>query len=458
MSAKAPPGYINSPEKLKLHRLIEERPQQPSSYKQLAALLRADGNHAAAVAVLRRGLRRHPADHGIASHLARTYLDAGDSRAAIALYRRIIRQHPHDPVCYEKLERIYRDIGDPGRAVKLYRAIKAKSPLKERSHERIHFLLADKMRDFRGAAANLREAIRRFGPTYRRCKDLGRLYGRLGKWREAARCYAEALEIRKNDVDLCALLGWALTECGDFAEAEKCFSRISGTFQGGVSLAELSLRQGRLEEAEAQFQSIGRAYPASPRIAIGMADIRLRRGDAASARRSCEEALRRVPPYFAFEQAHAHEVLAAACRRLGDTAAARRHREFAAALRKGPDTYTALVTLAEAKIAAKDAGGAEAVLTRLLELYPGNTRALLGQCEVCLLRKDRRQAVFFAERALAGVNPKYAAERTRCELLLRKAKMAGSNRHNEHFRNPSREQGGRSAASRRLPHGERCPQ
>jgi predicted Zn-dependent protease len=423
MSTKALPRCIDTPEKKKLYRMIEERPQQVSLYKQLASLLRAEKHYAGAAAILRKGMRRHPTDSSMASHLAQTHCEAGEASQAIALYQKVIRERPGDPVPYEKIEKICRERGELRRAVKMYQAIKQDNPLKERSYDRIHFLLVEKMRDFTRGAENLRDAIRRFGPSYRRCKDLGRLHAKQGHWKEAARSYAMALELKKDDTDLISLLGWALSECGEFTKAEECFNRVAGTFQGSVSLAELALKQGRLEEAEARLSAISRAYPASPRIAIGLAEIRLKRGDAESARRSCEEALRRVPPYFAFEQAHGHEVLAAACRRLGDHGAARYHRELAAALRKGPDTYTALITLAEGKISSNDLSGAEAVLNRMLELYPGNTRALIGHCELQLRLGDARQAVFFGERALAAANPKYADERIQCHLLLKKAHL-----------------------------------
>ncbi|MDD5556962.1 MAG: tetratricopeptide repeat protein [bacterium] len=416
---------LDTPEKRRLHDLTRTRPRQAAAFRQLAALLRADGRYEAAAFILAKGIRRHPDDPSMLAHLARTRREAGDHRRAIALYRRMIRLRPDDPVPYEKIDAICRAAGRYEQAVRLYRSIPAGNPLKERSHERLHFLLVEKMRDLRRGADNLRAAIGSFGPSYRRCKDLGRIRAKRGEWDEAARQYRAALAFKPDDADLLALLGWALVEAGDLAGAERSFERIGGTFQGRIALAELRLRQGRADEAEERLAALRRVYPGSPRVSIGFAEIALLRGDAASARAIAAEALGRVPPYFAFEQARGHAVASEACRRLGDAAAARLHRELAAALRGGADAYTAVITLAERKLAKGDLDGAEAVFTRVLELYPANTRALAGQCEVWLRRGDGPRAAFFGEQALAGASPKYPDERRRCRILLGKARAMG---------------------------------
>ena len=409
---------IDTPEKQKLYDLIRERPQQLSNFKQLAALMRQDNRHDAAAALLRKALSLHPGERDLLSHLGRTYCEAGDVPRAIGLYRKLIRANPDDPVPYEKIDRICRDHSMFEEAVRLYRAIPRSGALKERSHERIHFLLVEKMKDFPRGIANLREAIRRFGSSYRRCKDLGRLYAKGQDWPRADRYYRMALDLKSDDADLIGMLGWALAESGKLAGAEECFKKVRGTFQGGASLAELYLRRGRMAEAEEELNSLGARYAGNSRLAIGRAELTLMRGDAAAARSLCEEALKRTPPYFAFELAHGHEVLEAACRKLRDRKAAAHHGVLAKALKAGPDTYTALVTRGEAFLAAGELDAADGVLDRLLDLYPGNTRALAGKCEIRMRRRDPRGAAEIGERALGNANPKYRDERIRCHEIL----------------------------------------
>lgn len=412
---------IDTPEKKKLYQIITERPQQVSNFKQLAALMRNDTQYASAAAILTEGLELHPGDSGIQSHLAKTYHEAGETERAIEIYQGIIQAHPEDLVPYEKVEKICRENELYERAVKLYRGIAKGSALKELSHQRIHFLLVEKLRDFERGANNLLEAIAEFGPNYRRCKDLGRLYAKMGRWPEASRFYARALQLKKDDTDLIGLLGWALVESGELQQAEECFTRVGDSFQGAISLAELYLRRGRTDDAEAKLDALAQRYPGNTRVAIGYAELTLRRGDAGSALRLCEETLPRMPAYFAFEQAHAHEVLEAAHRSLGRKEIARYHGELAAALKRGPDTYTALINLAEGKIAARDLPGAEAVLGRILELYPGNTRALINRGEIALLKDEPRIAAGIVEKALESPRTRYVEERVRGHLLLSRA-------------------------------------
>lgn len=397
--------------------------------------MRQDADYESASALLRAALVLHPGDRDVQAHLARTYCEAGDIPRAIGLCRRLIRLNPADPSPYEKIDRICRDHGMIEEAVKLYRAIPAGCALKERSHERLHFLLVEKLRDFPRGIANLRAAIARFGPSYRRCKDLGRLYAKGQEWRRAARCYEAALDLKSDDADLVGMLGWALAESGDLSGAEKCFRKVSDTFQGGASLAELHLRRGRLAEAEKALDALGARYAGNSRVAIGRAELALRRGDAAAARTICEEALKRTPPYFAFELAHGHEVLAAACGKLRKKREAAHHAALAKALKGGPDTYTALVALGERAIADGKLEAAERFLERLLELYPGNTRALAGICEIRLRRRDPRGAVLAGEKGLGNANPKYRDERIRChEALVRAYRLLKDAKRAAHHR------------------------
>jgi len=414
------PPYIDTPEKKKLYSLITERPRQISNFKQLAALLREAGEYKGAAAILMRGIKRHPEDRDIRMHLAKTYAAAGDNRRAKNLFKKLILERPDDYLAYEKMDRLLRDEGKYREAVELYSGIARRNPLKERSHERIHFLLVEKLKDLRGGAENLRAAIKNFGPSYRRCKDLGRLCAKMGNWRAASRNYTKALELNKDDADLMGLLGWALAESGDHDRAEKCFSRIEKTFQGAVGMIELFLRLDRLDDAEARIKSLKQRYPDNSRIAIGGAELKLKRGDAGAALRLCLEALPRVPSYFAYEQARAHALLSEIYRVLGDKKASVLHGEAAAALKEGPDAYTALITIAEKKIKTRSLDQARALLERILEMYPNNSRALLGCCEIQLLSGHPEMAASLAEEALGKINPLYGEEKRRAKTLLAK--------------------------------------
>lgn len=412
---------VDTPEKKKLYQLIIDHPQRVSNFKQLAGLMRRDKQYASAIAVLTQALDLQPGDAAIQSHIAKTHYESGDVEKALDFYQAVISTHPDDPVPYEKVEKICKENEMYERAVKLYKGVPSGSALKELSHQRIHFLLVEKIRDLKRGIANLVQAIEEFGPSYRRCKDLGRLYTKIGKWSAAARLYEQALQFKKDDDYLMGMLGWALVESGELRRAEEYFKRIEGTFQGAISLAELLLRLGRPNEAKTRLDALSHRYPGNTRVAIGYAELALTRGDAGAALKLCQEILPRVPAYFSFEQAHAHEVTAAAFRTLGNTQAARHHREMAKALRKGPDTYTALITLAERKIADNDLPAAEAVINRILVLYPDNTRALINRGEIALLKDEPHVATEVGEKALESSRTRYVDEQMRGHLMLSRA-------------------------------------
>ncbi|MCX6353756.1 MAG: tetratricopeptide repeat protein [Candidatus Aureabacteria bacterium] len=419
--SKRPLAHIDTPAKKKLYQNIAEHPQQISAFKELARLLREDAQYKGAIEILIRGLAAHRHDRDLRLHLAKTYAEAGETSRAIAFYKKLLKEKPEDPLPYERIERIFRENGRYEDVIRLYAGIDRKNPLKERSHERIHHLLVEKMRDFRRGAANLLAAIEAFGSSYRRCKDLGRLYSKIGKWDEASRCYSSALGFKKDDADLIALLGWALVESGQYQRAEECFKKISGIFQGSIGLAELLLRLNRLDEAETKLNALTRRHPDNSRIAVGHAELRMKRGDAHGARQLCEEALPRIPSYFGYEQARAHELLAETYKKLGDKEVSRFHREIATALRQGPDTYTSLIRLAEEKIAGHALSEAERVLERVLTLYPHNSRALLDRAEIRLLTGHPEQAISLGEEALRRATPQYKEEQTKAHLLLSRA-------------------------------------
>lgn len=427
---------IDTQEKKNLYQLIGDRPQQVSNYKRLAKLMRDDSQFESAAQVLKEGLKAHPDDKTIESHLAKTYYEAGDIASALSAYRKLIKKYPEDYVFYEKLEKICRENDMVDEAVKIYKRISKENKLKERSYQRIHYLLVEKLRDFKRGAKNMLDSIEHFGPDYRRCKNLGRLYGKLGDWKKAATFYKKALEFKKDDADLSSLLGWALVDSGRLEEAETYFKRIRHSFQGMTSLSELYLKLGRLEEAEAQIKSVNRLYPGNSRVQLSSAELHLKRGDAEKARDLAEDALKKAPSYFSFEQTRGHAVLESAYGQLGQSDKAAYHGEIARALKKGPDTYTALITLAEGKIEAGEIDSAEAVLNRILSLYAGNTRALIDQGEIQLLRKEPGTAIHFGEAGLRGANLKYREEILKGHLLLERAyalsrDQANSKRHRE---------------------------
>jgi tetratricopeptide (TPR) repeat protein len=412
---------LDTEEKKRLYKIIEERPRRLSHYKEIARLMRADGQYGSALEILEKALKAAPSDVHIRHHIGRTYYEAGQHDKALRQYRGIIKDHPEEYVAYEKLEKICRETGRFEEAIKAYRRIGRDNKLKERSYQRIHYFLVETLQDFERGAKNLLEAIKEFGPNYRRCKDLGRIFAKRGEWKKAAKYYKMALEFKKDDVSLMGLLGWALVESGHLDEAERYFKQIAGTFQGMLSLAELYLKMGELDKSAAQLDRAHRSYPGNSRIRVDYADLVLKRGEVEKARSICEKALESIPSYFAFERAHAHGVLEEACRKMGQKKQAASHGEIAAAIRKSGDTYSALVGLAERKIAARVLDEAEELLGRLLKLYPGNTRALVDRCEIELIRRQPRRAVQFGEEGLRGANPKYREERLKGHRLLTRA-------------------------------------
>jgi predicted Zn-dependent protease len=412
---------LDTSEKDRTFSLINEHPQRLSQYKLLARLMREDKQYASAVTILKKGLAVAPGNKEIRSHLAKTYYEACEIEQAVTEYKSLIKDHPDDYIPYEKLEKICREHNRIEEAVSIYESINKGNKLRPRSFQRIHFLLVEKLQDYKRGVKNLRAAIKELGPDYRRCKNIGRLYAKLGDWKNAAHYYKMALDFKSDDADLIGLLGWALVDCGKLEEAERYFTKIRGSFQGMLSLAEVNLKQNKLSVAEKQLAAVSRRYPGNSRVQIGYGELSLRKGEPLKAIELCKDALRRVPSYFAFEQAHAYGVLSQASRLLGHKEDADLYKTIGTALRKGPDTYTALITLAEAHIQKGNLRLADAVLVRILELYGGNTRALINRCAIKLLEGDARTAIHFGEAGLRRVDLKYKDELLKGHRLLTKA-------------------------------------
>jgi ATP/maltotriose-dependent transcriptional regulator MalT len=158
------------------------------------------------------------------------------------------------------------------------------------------------------------------------CANVGDL-PRAEHWCEAMRAWVERWGSR-SFLGVCRVsYGRLLSTQGrwDVAESELVaavedleVSRPGMAASGFVRLAELRLRQGRVDEARALLE---RAVPSTSAL-VALGEVALQEGDAAAARDAAERVLRRLPEGSILDRLSALELLARAEIAAGDLAAA----------------------------------------------------------------------------------------------------------------------------------------
>jgi ATP/maltotriose-dependent transcriptional regulator MalT len=158
------------------------------------------------------------------------------------------------------------------------------------------------------------------------CEYVGDL-GRVTQWCAAMQSLGERLNGR-HVIGVCrSAYGHVLAARGDWAGAEvelvAAVDDLEGTrpglAPGGVArLAELRVRQGRVEEGRALFE---RALP-HPRALTGLGTLALDAGDARAAADAAERTLRRIGTQRRLDRIPALELLARARAQLGELEAA----------------------------------------------------------------------------------------------------------------------------------------
>ncbi|MDD5558011.1 MAG: tetratricopeptide repeat protein [bacterium] len=356
--------------------------------------------------------------------LARAFAAAGNVAAAARIYGDLIRRFPGNYLAHKELEKVFLGAGDSRRATALWRGIGRGHPLRRKSFKRLTGI-AWRTGDIRRAVSYLRGEMREFGATAKLYCEIGKFHMRARQYVKAVQAFQNALALDRDDREIRGRLGAALMENGNFELAEYEFAEIlkerPRDFRALILMAELRIRENRLGEALDILQTIDRHHPDNSRVILCRAEIAFLERRFEEAVRLGELALDGTPFYYVWEQARCHRLLMHAYRARRDVRRARLHGEMQKALQQSRDAFGGLIRVAELKIAGGKPDDGKEILERILELYPGNTRARVALAEALVIEKDDRMAADTAAAALREIPPHFVGEVMRAHAVLAKA-------------------------------------
>jgi tetratricopeptide (TPR) repeat protein len=134
--------------------------------------------------------------------------------------------------------------------------------------------------DLRGAADQLKEAVR-LAPDYVDAwGDLGNLFKTLGKLEAAAACFQRVMALSPGDDRACMNLGLVREAQGRLDEAERCYAQVwtrnPSVARYGIQLGRIQAQQGHDQEARRSFERAAALDPqlGKPRYYLGLLDLR----------------------------------------------------------------------------------------------------------------------------------------------------------------------------------------
>lgn len=353
--------------------------------------------------------------------VARACAAAGHVGAAVRVYVDLVRRFPAEYPNYKELEKLYMRIGHPRKAIALYLSIRPNHPLRRKSYKRltgIHWRLGD----IHHAIAFLLKEAQEFGATPKLSREAGKFYMLDREYVKAIQSFQNALAQDRSDREARVWLGVALMENGNFELAEYEFSELlrekPRDFQALIHMAELRIRENRLGEARELLKGIDRLHPDNSRVKLCGAEIDFLEGRMEEARRCGEIALAEAPFYHVWEQVRCHRLLKHVYRALGEHTQARLHKEMQDVLKRSRDVFSGLIRVAELKIRSGSPEEGKEILERVLDLYPGNSRARVALAEAHLRERDDQKAVSIAEEVLKDIPPRFAMEPVRAHAVL----------------------------------------
>ncbi|MCX6349476.1 MAG: tetratricopeptide repeat protein [Candidatus Aureabacteria bacterium] len=410
-------------QKRHLWKEILANPEYATNIARLGGALMRDGQYPEAAEVYVFGVRCHPHSYFLQLCLGAAYEYAGREADALRVYRRAIKSFPDRFRGYFRLEKLYRRGGCVGDAVNLYKGIPPANPLKEASFLRL-FKIYARLGDLAAAVAVLLEAMKHYGESYQRCLEMGKLCFRQGDYLSAVQYFESAVAFRPQHVPTRVWLGIALKELGNGRLAEYEFNEVlrinPGSFQGLIHQAELKIKAKKFEEALAILDRLEKIAPGNARVNVCRGWIAMEKGDVPAAIVFCERGLKEANVYFIWEQVLAHRILERLMKAAGKAEESEYHARMAEAI-AGKDTYDSLIHLAEKQVKKGDCKLAQRVLSRLLELFPHNTRAQIGLGEVFLKEGRLPEAILICQDALKRIHPIFLREKIRAHLVIAQA-------------------------------------
>jgi Flp pilus assembly protein TadD len=245
----SPDRAANIPEFVKLpgDAIAEIREQflDPYSFLRAGMANEHTGNHQGAERAYRRGLEIAPEDPELRNALGWTLFQDGRTADALPEYRRALAANPSNAKAHNNLALVLIELGQLDEAAK-------------------HF------------AASLESE-----PKAEIYSDLGFTLAQLGRSAEALENYKKALELDANCASAHINLAVTLVQSGNFAEAESHYRRaLSGrsTAETHNGLGYVIGRQGRTDEAVAEFRKAIELDPKYAPACNNLAEVLVRQG------------------------------------------------------------------------------------------------------------------------------------------------------------------------------------
>lgn len=183
--------------------------------------------------------------------------------------------------------------------------------------------------------------------------------------------------------------GLKLSGQGNWTGAVVCYrnalEKDAAFFEARYQLAIAYLKLGRFDQAEKEFEKVGRQNPSLPEMPLHLAELYLSSDRPEKAQAEAEGYLASHP-----ENAQGLDLLGRSRALQGDMVSARRH--FEAALRVDPRNHSAQTNLAQAFLESGDEEGAQGLLRRLAQDDPKNRSAMYLLARLEAGRGDREEA------------------------------------------------------------------
>jgi tetratricopeptide (TPR) repeat protein len=157
------------------------------------------------------------------------------------------------------------------------------------------------------AVQTYEDTLKKFPESFQGRKAAGRLYASLLRYNEAKSLLEPVLARDTSDADVSYYLGIAYDGLGHNREARESYEAAARMPEfraaAGLRLAELSAREGNLQQAELYLEEANRAAPDDLRIAEELAAILRADGEKEKSQKIAQDGLVRFPQsYFLLEQ------------------------------------------------------------------------------------------------------------------------------------------------------------
>ena len=421
MTALRLPEQVITPKIKKLRTEIIESPHRASTYKQMARVLIGMEHERLAARVLRTGLSEVPDDQGLLENLARAQQAGGFLKASAATWRKVTKLFPESFLAYEKLERHYVRSGSPRKAVNMYHRIEEDDPLQEKSLERIVFVCKEAM-DVPGTVNALKKLIKKYGITYRRCRDLGRFHFKADHYREASRWLEKAFTMGDGDNDLRLNLALAYARQKRYRLAEKHINHIladrPNSYAALINLCEFTIEEGDIERAESILARIEKLYSNNSRANLARGEINLTKGDLSSAEKALRSGIRGTAYFYRWELERGYRLLGETLECQGNGKEADFIRLLADSLQGAPDAYQAFIKLAEEKLEDQEMMLAGRIFAELSRMFPNNARIVTGEAEVEIFKGYPLKAIEMLNRVIEKIPEKFIQDKSRGYRVL----------------------------------------